>query len=112
MAGESLQNKGYKLIERNFRQGHHEIDIICQDKNDLVVVEVKTVRVPEYGEAESRISRGKQRSVIRAAYAFLDRHPECSGMGVRFDVICINMSQFPPDISHYPGAFWQIGPRF
>ncbi|TFH00734.1 MAG: YraN family protein [Calditrichales bacterium] len=112
MAGEFLEEKGYDIIEKNFRFGHHEIDIVCRDKKDLVIVEVKTVRVPEFGDGESRISKGKQRSVIRAAYAYLDRHRQFAEMGVRFDVVCINISQYPAKIIHYPGAFWQTVSRF
>lgn len=40
--GEYLENKGYKIIERNFRKGYGEIDIIATHKNILVFVEVKT----------------------------------------------------------------------
>jgi putative endonuclease len=45
MAVEYLQKKGYKIIERNFRHYQYELDIICQDKKELVIVEVKSVRV-------------------------------------------------------------------
>ena len=37
-----LKKKGYKIIERNFRKGYGEIDIIALKKNVLVFVEVKT----------------------------------------------------------------------
>ena len=41
LAVEYLVNKGYKILERNWRSGHKEIDIIAMDGDTLVVVEVK-----------------------------------------------------------------------
>ena len=37
-----LESKGYRILERNWRLGHEEIDIIARDGNFIVVVEVKT----------------------------------------------------------------------
>ena len=42
MAAKLLRKKGYKILERNFRAGHNEIDIIAQNKDYTVFVEVKT----------------------------------------------------------------------
>ncbi len=106
-AVEYLRKKGYEIITRIYQHGHNELDIICRDTNDLVIVEVKSVRVPNFGSGESRISKSKQRSIIKATYAYLDRHKNFKDTGVRFDVICINFNQFPAGIAHYKGAFWQ-----
>ncbi|MBO7499129.1 MAG: YraN family protein, partial [Bacteroidaceae bacterium] len=37
-----LLSKGYGILERNWKSGRKEIDIIAQDGRDLVFVEVKT----------------------------------------------------------------------
>ena len=105
-AAEYLQKKGMTIIARNFHFGHHELDIIGVDKHTLVVVEVKSVRVRDFGSGEARISKGKQRSIIKATYAFLGRYKKYSGMDVRFDVVCVNFDVYPADIRHYEGAFW------
>lgn len=44
-----LKEKGYKILERNFRTKFGEIDIISQDKDTLVFVEVKTRSTTKYG---------------------------------------------------------------
>ena len=106
-AAEYLQKNGMTIIERNFQYGHNELDIICLENNTLVIVEVKSVRVREFGSGEARISKGKQRSIIKASYAFLGRHKKYTGMDVRFDVVCVNYDVFPAEIVHYQGAFWQ-----
>jgi putative endonuclease len=103
-----LQEKGYQIIARNLQIGHHEIDIICRDKNNLVIVEVKSMRSTAYGRAEVRVSKVKQRSLIRATYIYLDRHKKYIDLSVRFDVICIDLQKYPAGVAHYPGAFWQM----
>jgi putative endonuclease len=107
MAVEYLQKKGYKIIERNFRHNQYELDIICQDKKELVIVEVKSVRVPEFGSGEARISKGKQGAIFKASYAYLDRRPRFAGMDVRFDVVCVKLDCYPARIDHHKAAFWQ-----
>ena len=37
-----LEGKGYRILDRNWRWGKEEIDIIAIDGNFLVIVEVKT----------------------------------------------------------------------
>ncbi len=107
MAVAFLQSKGFKIIKRNFEAGQNEIDIITSDNVDLVFVEVKSIRSPSYGSAEFRIPLKKQRSIIKAAYAYLNTYKIPSDMGVRFDVICVNLENYPAGVAHYKGAFWQ-----
>jgi len=107
MAAVFLQDKGFEIIQRNFRAGQNELDIIATDKFDLVIVEVKSIRNPDYGSAEFRIPVKKQRSIIKATYAYLEKHREFADMGVRFDVICVNLEKYPADVVHYKEAFWQ-----
>ena len=42
IAAQYLSEKGYEILERNWRNRHKEIDIIAKDGNELVIVEVKT----------------------------------------------------------------------
>ena len=107
MAVAYLQEKGFKIIQRNFRAGQNELDIIATDKLDLVIVEVKSIRNSDYGSAEYRIPVKKQRSIRNATYAYLDNHRKFADLGVRFDVICVNLEKYPADVVHYRGAFWQ-----
>ena len=39
-----LEGKGYRILERNWRSGQNELDIIATNKQFLVIVEVKTRR--------------------------------------------------------------------
>ena len=107
-AARYLEQQGYTILQRNYRAGKGEIDIICEDRHDRVIVEVKTVRYPGYGSGEERISVKKQREVIRATYRYLEQFPLTGDQGVRFDVIIVNLFKYPGDVIHYRGAFWQM----
>lgn len=50
MAAAYLQEKGYSILERDWKSGHHDLDIIAQEGNTLVVVEVKTRRNRLFGD--------------------------------------------------------------
>jgi putative endonuclease len=52
LARNFLRKKGYKIIERNWRFGKDEIDIIAIDNDYLVIVEVKTRRSNYFAEPE------------------------------------------------------------
>ena len=107
MAVEYLQSRGLKIICRNFRFGRGELDIICNEDKDLVIVEVKSVRRLGYGSGEERISLKKQREIIRTTYAYLDRCPIHPDQGVRFDVVIVDFTKYPVSITHYRAALWQ-----
>lgn len=107
LATEFLLEKGYTIVGRNFRFGHHELDIIAEKNGTLMVIEVKSVHQQEFGTGESRILNKKQQSIIKAAYAYLDQNERYQNRPVRFDVICINFQYYPARIIHYEGAFWQ-----
>ena len=107
MAAEYLQQKGYQVIERNFQHNQYELDIICLDKKELVIVEVKSIRSKKFGSAEGRLSRKKQLSIFKCSYAFLDRRKRFAGFDVRFDVVCVDLTKYPAQINHYKEAFWE-----
>ncbi|WP_211454831.1 YraN family protein [Collimonas antrihumi] len=84
-----LQQRGLKLIERNFRCKAGEIDLILAEpaSNLLVFVEVRQRNSQRYGGAAASVTRSKQAKLIIAAQIFLLRYaalPAC-----RFDVIAI-----------------------
>jgi putative endonuclease len=106
MALKLLREKGYKILKTNFRYRHTELDIICRDKDTLVFVEVKSVRVPAFGSGEERISFQKKRNIIKTAYAYLRYRPDLIGLDVRFDVVTVNFERAPATIIHYTGAFY------
>jgi putative endonuclease len=70
-----LRKKGYKIIERNFRKGYGEIDIISTFENILVFVEVKTRATGLYGGAIEAISYSKLQKLVRTCEYYKLLHP-------------------------------------
>ena len=62
-----LKNKGYKILERNFRKGYGEIDIIATYNDILVFIEVKTRSSRKYGTPFEAITIWKLKNIIKGA---------------------------------------------
>jgi putative endonuclease len=108
-AGENLAQKflkenGYSILETNWRHGKDEIDIIATDGKCLVVVEVKTRQSNRLGEPEVSVNRDKQRFLVRAADAYIQRHN--IDLETRFDIISILLKNEKATINHIVDAFY------
>ena len=89
-----LESKGHKILERNFRSGHLEIDIISQDPAGIHFVEVKTRQKNVQAPPQLNVDRNKQRRIARAAQAYLRKKSEQLGGSYEclFDVVAITFS--------------------
>jgi putative endonuclease len=67
LAGEWLKKKGWKILQAGYRSPYGEIDLICEDKNELVFVEVKTRTSDQFGYPEEAITSIKARHMLKAA---------------------------------------------
>ena len=67
MAGRFLQEKGYRLLDANYRCRWGEVDIVAQEGDELVFVEVRTRRGVEYGTPEESVTAAKSRRLIATA---------------------------------------------
>jgi putative endonuclease len=86
MAAAYLQKKGYKILERNFRKGYGELDIIATHKNCLVFIEVKTRTNDAYGTPLEAITPWKLREIIKTAQYYTLLHPRLPHL-LRIDAI-------------------------
>ena len=71
MAVKHLQSREYKILERNWRHGRIELDIITEKDKKVVFVEVKTRENRFLGEPWEAVTLAKQRRIIKAANAYL-----------------------------------------
>lgn len=76
LAVKFLRAKGYKIIERNFRKGYGEIDIIAIQGRTLVFVEVKTRTSNTFGTPFDAIGYHKLRSLIKTAEFYKMLNPK------------------------------------
>lgn len=86
-AAEFLQQKGLRILRRNWRCGRRDIDIVATDFATLIIVEVKTRRNNDFTEPEAAVDRQKIRSLAIAADALIKEME--TDMPVRFDIISV-----------------------
>jgi putative endonuclease len=110
IARKYLENKGYAIIEQNYRTKRAEIDIIARLRqgfwglggNLLVFVEVRTKHHEQYGSPEETIDHEKRMRLQRNATAYIHR-TRYNGPW-RIDAVCIVIDQntgLSKRISHY-----------
>ena len=99
MAVRYLMERGYTILERNWRFKHLEVDIICSIEDLLVIVEVKT-RLAEDENPSELLTRRKRRNLLRAADAYVKMQK--SDMELRFDLIIVSGEN--NTITHIPEA--------
>ncbi|MBV6405695.1 MAG: YraN family protein [Flavobacteriales bacterium] len=99
-----LEQQGYRILARNWRHGHLEVDIVARQGGTVVIVEVKTRRSDRYDGPADAVGPAKQRKLYRAAEAYLDALGE--DVAVRFDIITVWMTGATPRIEHLEDAFY------
>lgn len=105
IAEDYLLKQGYKILERNFRADHYEVDIIAAHNHVLAFVEVKTSNSTKFDQPLTWVDDRKQCYLGRCAEIFIDEN-EIRDMDCRFDVIVVNLTQRPARVIHLKNAFW------
>jgi putative endonuclease len=104
LAAEHLKKAGYRILNRNWRTGKLEIDIIAENKDYIVFIEVKTRSEEFLIDPKTAVNSEKRRSMIYAADIFIKRNyidKEC-----RFDVITVIRKGETHQIDHIENAFY------
>lgn len=99
-----LKKQGYRLLEKNYRAGRHEIDLIMEDKKQdcLVFVEVKARSETGFGLPREAVGIEKQRFLRLAATQYLQEN-RLFDRNARFDVVEVYLMQ--NRIEHIVNAF-------
>lgn len=84
-----LQDKGLRLLARNWQSRHGELDLILLDRDVIVVAEVRSRRSRAFGGAAASVDRRKQQHIVQTTRAWLQANPKHSRSDLRFDVIAI-----------------------
>lgn len=85
-----LIEKGYKIIERNFRSKTGEIDIIAMEADVLVFVEVKARWSRKYGKPEEAVTPYKIGKIKRVADFYNLLNPQAPKKQ-RIDVVALEI---------------------
>ena len=103
LAAQYLTNMGYQILEKNYRSGRAEVDIIGQIGALIIFIEVKSLQKTFYGNPEDRIGEHKKHMLFQAANDYqMDKnwHKE-----IRFDAISVNFYPQAIKIEHFEDAF-------
>ena len=107
-----LEQKGYAILERQYRTPVGEIDLIARDGRTLAFIEVKTRRSARYGQPAAAVGREKQRRITRAAmWYMMNKKRQGETPPCRFDVVEIYATpEGAWNVRHLENAFeaWEM----
>jgi putative endonuclease len=99
-----LQRKGWRVLQRRFRDGHRDVDLIAERLGTVAFVEVKARSGVEFGTPVEAVDWRKRRELVRSARMWISRHGQ-PGESYRFDVIGVLMAQERVFVRHVENAF-------
>lgn len=108
LAAAYLTRQGLRLIDRNVRAGHGEIDLIMHDGQTLVFIEVRARKMGAWVSAAESVSLSKRKKIIETAERLLNKKPAWRKTPCRFDVVAIGLPVGPsskPDVEQ-PKIDW------
>ncbi len=101
IAADYLQLRGFRILERNAREGPREIDLIAEQEGWVVIVEVRFRSDTTRGHPEETLHHGKRTHLQRAGRAWWLRHGRERGL-LRYDVIAITATADGLTLRHHP----------
>jgi putative endonuclease len=101
-----LSRNGYTILDRNYRAGHKEIDIVARSGHTIAFVEVKARAGGSYGHPLEAITYQKRREVAHAARVWIGSHAT-PGCEYRFDAVAITWSGQSHIVEHFQDA-WRV----
>lgn len=104
LAARSLERDGLRILDRNWRSGRRELDLVALDGEVVAFVEVRARRGGPEDPLES-LDWKKRRDLRRAAEAWIHAHPGV-GREFRFDAVAVRAGPGGrAEIEHVRGAF-------
>ena len=103
MTAKYLTDKGYIILEHNYRRGHLEIDLIALDGDELVIVEVKSRAYDNILQPEDAVDHKKRQALIRLANEYVKTHGRKEN--VRFDIVTVVSEEGGAEIKHLKNAY-------
>ena len=105
-----LRRLGYRVVARNYRCRHGELDLVAVDGRCVVFVEVRSTEGDDPARPAASVNDAKQRRLTDQALHILQKH-RLLNHSARFDVLAIS---WPPDraeplIVHHANAFPAVG---
>lgn len=104
LAANFLADKGYTILQKNWRYKKAEVDIIAKINNILVAVEVKTRTSTYFGNPQDFVNKKKIKLLVEAINEYVISNN--LDVEVRFDIIAIIKTNNNLEIEHFEDAFF------
>lgn len=91
LAVDTLRQKGYDIVTRNYRCLYGEVDIVARQQDTWVFVEVRTRRGQKFGSPEESITPKKRKHLLETTQHYLQTNnlPE---VVCRIDFVAVEFS--------------------
>ena len=101
-----LLDKGYEIVDRNYRFDKAEVDIIAKKEHTLAIIEVKTRSTTDFGDPQDFLKPKQIQRIVKAVdeYVLVNK----LDVEVRFDIIAIVKEQKGFLIEHLENAFYHF----
>ena len=99
-----LRRRGWRVLERRFRSGHRDIDLVVEREGTVAFVEVKARQGTRFGDPVEAVHWSKQRELSRSAMVWIDRHGRPND-SYRFDVVGVLVEGDRVRVRHIENAF-------
>ncbi|QRM88925.1 YraN family protein [Lacinutrix sp. WUR7] len=106
LAVDFLLQKGYAIMERNYRFQKAEVDIIAKLKDTLAIVEVKTRSTIDFGNPQDFLKPKQIQRIVKAVDHYVTTNK--LDVEVRFDIIAIVKTGKTFEIEHLENAFYHF----
>jgi putative endonuclease len=104
IACDFLLSRGHQILDRNWRSGHLELDIVTEAADGLHFVEVKARTVPVTSTLTDQVNRIKQKRISAAALQYLNKKHKL-GQEVFFDIVSVLFDRGETVVRYYPQAW-------
>ncbi len=103
LAASHLRDRGWEILERNYRTRLGEIDLVCRDHDTIVFVEVKARTSADFARPDESVTHRKQAKLRRLVEEYLVTH-RLESADVRLDVLGVTLGPQRPEFEHIVGA--------
>ena len=99
-----LLRRGWRVVQRRFRNGRRDIDLVVERDGTIAFVEVKARKGADFGGPVQAVDHRKRRQLERSALVWIDRHGR-EAESYRFDVVGVLLNGASVRVCHVENAF-------
>lgn len=99
-----LRRRGWRIVQRRFRSGHRDIDLVVERDGTVAFVEVKARKGAGFGGPVQAVNHRKRKQLERSAMVWIHRHGR-EAESYRFDVVGVLLDGAEVRICHVENAF-------